>query len=113
MSNGRDHSLMGKRDEGISPAFVAVATAMGTGLSGMLSNRMTTGGAVGTAVGGLAAYVATEVTSASVTEASIIVGLAGTAGLIVAAKIDASKSLETEATGIASLPSMIGTVPGL
>lgn len=100
MSERKVRSFLGPRNEDvISPAFIAVATALGTGISGMLSNGPTTGGAIGTAVGGLAAYVAVEVTSASVTEASIIGGLAGTTGLLIAAKVDAPSGV---ATGYAS-----------
>lgn len=86
-------TIMGKRNDGVSPTFIAVTSAIGTGVGGMLSNGLTTGGVVGTTVGALGAYAATKMIDATVAEATVIGGLSGTIGLIVADKIDAPVSL--------------------
>lgn len=88
MSEPKEHySIMG-RESSLSPALVAVSTAVGVGINGMLSNGLTTGSAIGTAVGAVAAYAITDITKTSVAGASIIGGLAGSAGLAIGAKID-------------------------
>ena len=88
----RNFSLVDHRDEGISPAFVAVAAAVGTGVQAMSSNGLTIGNAIGTAAGALGAYVVTNAIDASLMEATVIGGLSGSLGVITGNAIDAKLS---------------------
>ncbi|WP_414157510.1 hypothetical protein [Pseudomonas sp. BNK-15] len=80
--------LVGKRDDGVSPALMAVTTAVGVGLHAMTTNGPSIGGAIGTAVSGLVAYGIVEAIDANLAGAMLIGPLVGTAGVLVATEID-------------------------
>lgn len=88
----RNFNMVGSRDTGVSPAFMAVATAVGVGLEAMNSNGLSVGGAVGTAAGALGAYVVANAVGASTGEAVVIGGLSGTLGVIAGTEIDSRLS---------------------
>lgn len=81
-------SLTGHRDNGASPVFIAVATAVGVGVQEMMSSGLTAGSAIGTAAGALGAYLITDSINATVPEATVIGGLAGSIGVAAGRKLD-------------------------
>lgn len=84
----RNFTMVGSVDTGVSPAFIAAATAVGVGLEALGSRGLSVGGAVATAGSAVAAYIVADAVDASIVEATVIGGLSGTLGVIAGTEID-------------------------
>lgn len=89
-------TLTGHRKEGFGAKFTAVVTAVGVGIDAMSGKGegLTVGGATGTVLGAVGAYLVVDAIDASVGEGAVIGALAGGLGSLAATTID--KQLETE-----------------
>ena len=98
-------SIRGHREAGFGAKFTAVAAAVGVGVDAMVGKGegLTVGGASGTVLGAVGAYLVTDFMDASVGEGAVIGTLAGGLGSLAATTIDKRLAPEEDAERISTL----------